>query len=141
MKKPFMILLFAAGAVSGAFTFAAYKSAVPGGGVGGEALIPLLLIMLFNVGWYSRDMYEMARQSPRNDIPGSDEDGEPIVMMSADADAAYDDGYYDGWRDANKTFTTGRMSVHPLKKSRTARRKKTAKPERSTQNGEKKNSV
>lgn len=137
-----MFLLFAAGAVSGAFTFAAYSSAMPGNGIGGEDLIPLLLVALFAVGWYSHGMFEIARQSMLSDLPCIEEESEPVVMMPDDTDTAYYEGYSDGWRDANETLSASyAMTARPRKKSRPARCRKAAKQERSTQNGKKKDPV
>lgn len=142
MKKCFYILLFASGAVSGAFTLVAYISAAPRAGVGGEALIPLLLILLFSLGWYARRLAEAAFQSPPEGLDAGEDDAPDLLTPVAD-DTLYDVGYRDGYSDALETMTAGRIATNrPGKKRRgNTRRAKSTKQERSHSNGKKKSSV
>ena len=128
MKRSLLVLLFAGGAVSGAFVFAVLQTIGDTSRVGGEVLVLPMIFLLVCIGYHARDLLELAGPDLRADElqvqPG--DDGETVVFVP-DSEAyqtGFDAGYDAGYEEAAAALAY----TKPVKKRVHKRRKRRHSP-------------
>ena len=125
-----MGLLFAGGAVFGAFLFAVLQDAQLHSGIGGEVLIFPMILLLVGIGYYARVMVEEAagRLDPGAMEPLDDDSDATVLAPDTGAyQAGYEAGYDAGFEEAAASFACTRPVKKRIHKRRRRRKELPAK--------------